>query len=212
VGTLPVRIVRAATIAWVLAALALCAALLADPSLGDPYGPADRNPADRLAHLPIEDYRSDDARRCRRMAMPGALALEQWLARNVRGTTWGILRCSKLGKRRFSLHAEGRAVDWHLDAGSRVDRRAAGRLITLLLAADRAGNPHSLARRMGIQEIIWNCRSWWAGADRLGWYEPCLDREGRPRKRVNATIAHRDHVHIGLNLDGARKRTTFWRR
>jgi hypothetical protein len=212
VVTFPERLVRAATIAWVLVALAICAAVLADPSLGDPYGPTAGNPANRLAHLPIDDYRSDDAARCRRKAMPGALALERWLAQNVRGTTWGILRCSKLSRRRYSLHAEGRAVDWHLDAGSAVDRRAARRLITLLLAADRAGNPHALARRMGIQEIIWNCRSWWSGADRLGQYEPCLNREGRPRRRVSVTIAHRDHVHIGLNLDGARKRTSFWRR
>jgi hypothetical protein len=212
VVTLPARIVRAATIAWVLAVLALCAAVLADPSLGDPYAPTDLNPADRLAHLPVDDYSADDAIRCRRKAMPGALALERWLAQNVRGTSWGIMRCSELGRRGFSLHAEGRAVDWHLDAGSPIDRRAARRLITVLLAADRAGNPHALARRMGVQEIIWNCRSWWAGADRLGQYEPCLDRQGRPRKRVNVTIAHRDHVHIGLNLDGARKQTSFWRR
>ena len=206
-ATLPLRIVRAATIAWVGAALALCAAALADP-----YGVVANNPADRLAHQPIEDYASDEVTRCRRKPMPGALALERWLARNVRGASWGIIRCSKLGRHRFSLHAEGRAVDWHLDARSKVDRREARRLIMLLLAADRAGNPHALARRMGVQEIIWDCRSWWSGADRLGEYEPCLDREGRRRRRVDVTLAHRDHVHIGLNLDGARKRTSFWRR
>jgi hypothetical protein len=207
VSTLPLRTARAATIAWVLVALALCGAALADP-----YGPTEANPADRLAGQPIDDYRSDDARRCRRKAMPGALALERWLAANVRGASWGILRCSKLDRRRYSLHADGRAVDWHLDASSRVDRRAARRLITLLLASDSAGNPHALARRMGVQEIIWNCRSWWAGAERLGPYAACVDRDGRPRKHVNVNIAHRDHVHIGLNLDGARKRTSFWRR
>ena len=207
-GFVAVRIVRGATFAWVFVALAICAAA----ALAEPYGPVAGNPADRLAHLPIDDYGSDDARRCRRNPMPGALALESWLTLNVRGTSWGVMRCSRLDRRRFSLHADGRAVDWHLDAGSRTDRRAAKRLIMLLLASDRAGNPHALARRMGIQEIIWDCRSWWAGADRMEPYSACLDRRGRPRENVNVTLAHRDHVHIGLNLAGARKRSTFWRR
>ena len=30
------------------------------------------------------------------------------------------------------------------------------------------------------------------------------------RKKVNVTLAHRDHVHIGLSLAGARRRTSFW--
>jgi hypothetical protein len=207
VGLVAQSIVRGATIGWVLVALAICAAA----AVAEPYGPVAGNPADRLAHLPIDDYASDDARRCRRTAMPGTLALERWLIRNVRGASWGIMRCSRLDRRRFSLHAEGRAVDWHLDAGSRTDRRAARRLITMLLASDRAGNPHALARRMGIQEIIWDCRSWWSGSDRMEPYAVCLDRRGRVKKNVNVTLAHRDHVHIGLNLAGARKRTSFWR-
>jgi hypothetical protein len=208
VGFVAERIVRGATIAWVLAALTICAAA----ALAEAYAPVAGNPADRLADQPIDDYGSDDARRCRKSPMPGTLALERWLTRNIRGTSWGIMRCSRLDRRHFSLHAEGRAVDWHLDARSRTDRRAARRLIELLLAPDRAGNPHALARRMGVQEIIWDCRSWWSGADAMEPYSTCLDRRGRPRKNVNVTLAHRDHVHIGLNLAGARERTTFWRR
>jgi hypothetical protein len=64
---------------------------------------------------------------------------------------------------------------------------------------------------MGVQELIWNCRSWWSGAERMGPYSVCLDRRGRPRKRGGRTLAHRDHVHIGLSRAGARKRTSFWR-
>ena len=77
------------------------------------------------------------------------------------------MRCERLGPDSFSLHAEGRAIDWHLDAARRAERREARRLIDLLLAKDRVGNPHALARRMGIQEIIWNCRSWWSGSERM---------------------------------------------
>jgi hypothetical protein len=29
---------------------------------------------------------------------------------------------------------------------------------------------------------------------------------------VNRTEAHMDHIHIGLNWAGARKRTSFWKR
>jgi len=160
---------------------------------------------------PIDDYRYDRAKKCRKQPTPGALALVNWLEKNAKGSFWGIIRCEKWGRNSASLHAEGRAVDWHLDASNPADRREARRLIALWLVADRDGNEHALARRMGIQEIIWNCRSWWAGAERMQRYSVCVDRRGRPRKHVNRTLGHRDHVHIGLTRAGARERTSFWR-
>jgi hypothetical protein len=39
----------------------------------------------------------------------------------------------------------------------------------------------------------------------------CFDGRGRPRKHVDYTQAHRNHVHIGLSRAGARMRTSFWR-
>jgi hypothetical protein len=81
----------------------------------------------------------------------------------------------------------------------------------LLLATDRAGDEHALARRMGIQEIIWDCRSWWAGSERMGEYSVCFGASGKPRPRVSTTLAHRDHIHLGLSRAGAAKRTSFWR-
>jgi hypothetical protein len=202
----PVRV----RLALAVAALSLLA--LSGLALARPYGSVSGNPADRLTRLPIEDYRYDHARRCRRRPSRGARLLAGWLERNARGELWGIMRCEKLSRRNYSLHSEGRAVDWHLDAHRRADRRAARRLILTLLATDKAGNPHALARRMGVQEIIWDCRSWWSGAERMGRYSLCYTRRGRRRKRVDDTLAHRDHVHIGLNLPGARARTSFWRR
>ena len=190
-----------------LALLLLATALPAGSAVG-----ASANPADRLADLPIEDYTYDPARRCHRRPMPGALALVDWLERNARGVSWGIMRCEKWGKNSASLHAEGRAVDWHLDASRPADRREARRLIDLWLATDRAGNEHALARRMGIQEIIWNCRSWWSGSEGMDDYSACVTKRGKPRKNVSYTEAHRDHIHIGLTRAGARKRTSFWTR
>ena len=176
-----------------------------------PYGRVAHNPADRLADRPIDDYAYDHAKRCRKRPAIGALALVDWLGRNSAGVFWGIMRCEKLNKRDYSLHSEGRAVDWHLDAHSAAGRREARRLILTLLATDRMGNQHALARRMGVQEIIWNCRSWWTGAERMGPYSACYDSKGEPRK-TDDTTAHRNHVHIGLSLEGARKHTSFWRR
>lgn len=92
-----------------------------------------------------------------------------------------------------------------------ADRRAAKRLIALLLAPDRLGNPHALARRMGIQEIIWSCRSWWSGARWMQRYSLCFDRRGK-RTKISDTLAHRDHIHFGLSRPGARMRTSFWAR
>jgi hypothetical protein len=170
------------------------------------------NPADRLASAPIDDYRYDRAKGCRKRPQRGTVALQRWLEKNAAGVPWGIMRCSKLGPRNYSLHAEGRALDWHLDARNRAQRRAANRLIKLLLATDRRGNRHALARRMGIQEIIWNCRSWWSGSPGMGPYSQCYRENGKRRKRVNYTLAHKDHIHFGLSWRGARKRTTFWSR
>jgi hypothetical protein len=64
---------------------------------------------------------------------------------------------------------------------------------------------------MGIQELIWNCRSWWSGNDGMRPYSACYDKNGKP-KRIDDTTAHRDHIHIGMNWPGARKQTSFWRR
>jgi hypothetical protein len=172
------------------------------------FPPVAGNPADRLTELPIDDYGYDYARECLRLPREGTLALQSWLAGHAAGTSWGIMRCEKLSRRNWSLHSEGRALDWQLDVHLPGDRRAARRLIGLMLASDSAGNPHALARRMGIQEIIWNCRAWWSGSEGLDPYSACY-KDGRLR-RVDDTTAHRNHIHFGLNWPGARLQTSFW--
>ena len=170
------------------------------------------NPANRLANLPIDDYRYDRATDCKSRPQPGIVALQRWLQENAAGVSWGIMRCERWGKNSASLHAEGRALDWHLDSRNRAQLRAANRLIQLLLATDKKGNRHALARRMGIQEIIWNCRSWWSGSDGMGPYSVCFNDKGKRLSNVNFTAAHKDHIHFGLSWRGAKKRTTFWSR
>ena len=196
--------------------LAATALLLISPAaalagFGSSFKPVKGNPANRLTQKPIDDYRYDYAKRCLKKPQKGTRALESWLGRHAKGITWGIMRCEKWGHGRASLHAEGRALDWHLDVHDRADKREAERIINLFLAPDKQGNEHALARRMGVQEIIWNCRSWYSGSERLERYSVCYDRKGHRRRHVDDTTAHRNHIHFGLNWRGARKKTTFWR-
>jgi len=153
----------------------------------------------------IDDYAYDYAKSCRDKPQPGTRALERWLEGHAKGESWGIMRCEKFSSGNYSLHSEGRAIDWRLNAFDRSEKREARRLIKLFLKRDRNGNNHALARRMGIQELIWNCRSWWAGDGGMEPYSAC------ERDDVDNTTAHRDHIHIGLNWRGARMKTTFWR-
>ena len=183
-------------------ALALAAALALPASAGLVPNPAN-DPS--LLDKPIDDYEYDDSDHCVKAPQPGTRAMVRWLSRNVRGESWGTVRCEKWGPNEYSVHAEGRAIDWHLDARNPREKRAARNLIGALLATDRNGNEHALARRMGVQGIIFDCRSWWSGMDDMGSYSAC---EGN--KKPDATTAHRDHVHIELNWDGARKQTSFW--
>jgi hypothetical protein len=170
------------------------------------------NPANHRAIVdkPIEDFRYDRADACRKEVPRGTKELEDWLERNVRGESWGIFRCERLRGGNFSVHSEGRAIDWHLDAGVAKERRAAMRLIRTLLAGDRYGNQAALARRMGVQGLIFDCKSWWSGMEKLGDYSYCFKRNGDLRNDLDRTQAHRDHVHIELNWPGARERTSFW--
>jgi len=200
-----------------LGVLVAVAALLAVPApagafrVDAPLGPQPGNPADRLATLPPDPEQYDRATHCSRKPRPGVTSMVNWLQRNVRGVFWGSYRCEKWGAHEASLHAEGRAIDWHLDAADPGDAREARRLISYLLAPDLAGTPRALARRMGVEEIIWDCSYWAAGMEEFGPYSPCYSRHGRLRKRVDKTIAHRDHVHLGLSKAGAAGRTSFWR-
>jgi hypothetical protein len=170
------------------------------------------NPADELSHLPIEASIYDEATHCSSKTRPGVVKLQRWLEENVRGSFWGSYRCEKWGKHEASLHAENRAIDWHLDVTDGADRRAAQELIDLLLAPDNAGNEQALARRMGVEELIWDCGYWGAGMAEFMPYSPCYGKRGKLKKHVNVTVAHRDHIHLGMTKAGAQAKTSFWRR
>ena len=193
----------------VLAIVALAAVPASALADGNVFRQVPGNPANRLLAVPIDAYKYDYAKRCLKSPQKGMLALQTWLQQHAKGVSWGIMRCEKLSGRSYSLHSEGRALDWHLDAHSGPDRAEAQRLINLFLAPDRDGNVHALARRMGIQEIIWNCHAWFSGDGGMRPYSLCYDSHGKPVK-IDDTSAHRNHIHIGLNWAGARMQSSFW--
>ncbi len=189
-------------------------AVVAAATVGASIRPS-QNPANdpRLLGKPIEDFRYDYARRCRGTSRvpAGMIAFEHWLERNVRGESWGIHNCHKLPGGHQSLHSENRAIDWHLDKAAPKDRRAAMNLIHTLLATDMRGNNAALARRMGVQGLIFNCHDWFAGMHGLGRYSYCFKPNGHLRRHLDSTQAHRNHIHLELDWPGARAKTTFWR-
>lgn len=172
------------------------------------------SPVDRWPSRTIDDPAYDPARRCTPGAnRVGTKRFVRWLiTRRPRGAFWGTYRCERWGEGSASLHAEKRAVDWHLDTRDPADRAEARKLIGQLLAPDRAGNPHALARRMGVQAILWDCSWWSSGMEQFSRYRPCFGRDGTPRRRVSRTTAHRDHIHFELSVRGAAGRTSYWRR
>lgn len=208
--------VRSLTAPPVLVALAVLLVVASSASafrLGDRSGLIRGNPAQALAHREPDTEVYDRATRCLRIRRPGVERMLRWLDRNAAGVSWGTYRCERWGRGSASLHAEGRAIDWHLDSRDARERAAGKRLIRLLLAPDSTGTPHALARRMGVQELIWDCSYWSAGSEEFSRYGPCYSRDRkRRRKRVNPTIAHMDHIHIGMTKAGAMGRTSFWKR
>jgi peptidoglycan hydrolase-like protein with peptidoglycan-binding domain len=78
-----------------------------------------------------------------------------------------------------------------LDAGDPADRRIGDAVVTWL-----TDNEGEMARRFGIQSIIWNAHSWRPNGG--GW------------QGYVGQSAHTDHVHLSFSWDGAMMRTSWW--
>jgi hypothetical protein len=188
--------------------LCLAAALaLAIPAVAAALPSLKANPADKMIARGIDPIRYDAATKCNGgHVYAGTMDLVRWLERNASGVDWGEYRCELWGKGQASLHSDGRAIDWHpssMDAGHA--------LVQLLLAPDKDGNAAALARRMGVQGLIFDCQSWFGGWDgTLGPYSYCFGKNGKRKENLDPTQAHMNHVHIELNKLGAMERTTFW--
>ena len=157
---------------------------------------------------PPEDYASYQPQTtCRKAARPGTTELAAWVDRRfVGGSANASTRACDSGG--TSEHKDGRAIDWSMDATRRKDRREVKKLLGKLFADDADGNPHALARRMGVMYVIWNDHMYAS-------YEQFDRRDYRssscPKlKKCSATLRHRDHVHISLSRRGGRGRTSWY--
>ena len=156
--------------------------------------------------LPVDDYAGYQPQTtCAKKPKPGTVALGQWLVATYGGAGGAVNRpCTGSST---SEHKDGRAIDWTLDATDPADRKVANAFLAAAFATDAAGNPHALARRMGIMYVIWNDH-YYPAYDAFE-KESYLSSGCRSRKRCSKTLRHRDHMHISLTRQGA-KGTTSW--
>lgn len=172
--------------------------------------PSDAAPRTRRYGPLIEDYAPYVGQSsCKPKDKPGVVAFRDLVLAAYPGTRAGSIgrACSAGGS---SEHKEGRAWDWGVRAGVPEERKAAEDLLDWLLADDPRGNPHALARRLGIMYVIWRRRIWstWA----RGWQVYCVKDEDGCRSPTSGNLVspHTDHVHFSFSWPGARMRTSFW--
>ncbi len=147
---------------------------------------------------PIEAYAAYSPQTtCSPTAKPGVVAFRDQLLKTYSWTrSLGIVRACDVGGR--SEHKEGRAFDWGVNASSTRDVAAVNDLFKWLFATDRYGNRHAMARRLGIQYIIWNRKIWSSYAVADGW------------RAYTGASPHTDHVHFSFSWPGARMTTSYW--
>lgn len=167
---------------------------------------AEEPPAVGSYTLPVEGYAGYQPQtKCIRRPKPGVLLLADWLV--ARGGGMGPISRSCAGSSR-SEHKESRAFDWMLDARKRKDRQMAKAFLAEAFATDETGEPHAMARRMGIMYVIWKDRMWSAydGFESKRY----LSSSCRSRRRCSTTLRHRDHMHISLTRKAARGHTSWY--
>ncbi len=130
--------------------------------------------------------------RCLTTALPGPLDFARLLNVHYGTHTYGILRpCA-------AEHGEGRALDWMVNANT-ADGLALGNAITTWLTAkDSQGRVGAIARRLGINYIIWNHKMWRSYDPARGW------------AAYTGSSPHTDHIHMSFTWDGAYEQTSWW--
>ncbi len=130
--------------------------------------------------------------RCLTGELPGVVAFAKLLNATYGSHVYGIWR------RCAMEHGEGRALDWMVDAKTSAGLELGNRITRWLAAPDAQGRPGAMARRFGINYIIWNRQTWRAYDPARGW---------TPYYGVSP---HTDHIHISFTWDGAYGRTSWW--
>jgi len=100
------------------------------------------------------------------------------------GTSGGIYNCRNVrGGSSFSLHSEGRAVDYMLSIHKSAQKAIGDNIVNFFISNGAAN-----ALKFGVQEVIWNRKIW---------------THGKGQRAYTGQNPHEDHVHIGMNKWGA---------
>ena len=160
------------------------------------------NPANdpELVGRKLDPNRYDGAAGCRKRQTKGMDRLVAWMEETTKPAFNNSIRCDG------GVHGTGRALDWTLDARKKGEKRQAMRVINTWMAKDKRGRRNALARRMGVQLVIFNCKFWQAGDKGMSRYSACAGG----RKGADPTQGHIDHMHIELTKPAAKLKTTFW--
>lgn len=162
---------------------------------GSAFGLATSAPPSPTKTLPAElDFapKYQEGYRCLSGDLPGPTGFAKLLNSHYGTHIYGINRTCA------AEHGEGRALDWMVNA-YKADGLALGNEITRWLSApDAEGRPGAMARRFGINYIIWNRQMWRAYDPARGW---------APYSGVSP---HTDHIHISFTWDGAYQQTSWW--
>lgn len=126
---------------------------------------------------------------CDPVERPGVTAFANLIGQHYELTHYTTARNACATK---SLHHEGRALDWTLDAYDPMQRRIGDDLVVWLTE-----NDGEMAARFGISQIIWNHRVWNAWTPDQ-WFE------------YVGVSPHSDHIHFSFSWDGAQMRTSWW--
>ncbi len=129
---------------------------------------------------------------CLTEAQPGVLAFARLLNATYGTHTYGTLRTCA------AEHGEGRALDWMLNANDPTQLALGNALTRWLSGPDNQGRPGAMARRLGINYIIWNRQQWNAWDPSMAW------------KPYYGSAPHTDHIHFSFTWDGACERTSWW--
>ncbi|MGZ4629141.1 peptidoglycan-binding domain-containing protein [Oryzihumus sp.] len=127
---------------------------------------------------------------CDPVDKPGVRAFGDLMLATYRSGNYGVSRYCAADT---SEHYDGRALDWMLSVNN-PDQKAIADSVTAWLSA----NNGAMARRFGIQYIIWNKHMWRE-------YDP-----GRGWAAYSGSDPHTSHVHFSFTWDGAMKRTSWW--
>ena len=192
-----------------LAALTAACALVVLLVPGGPAQAVAAQPRTPAFPAQIEPYpRYERETECDPVAKPGAVDLVAIIK-----ATYGSAEvanipraCTGTGS---SGHHSGRAVDWMANARVATQRQKGDAFVAWLLATDSYGNRHAMARRLGINYIIWNSKKLYLFDVAAGWteYQDCV------RVRTSAAddnYCHRNHVHVSMLWTGARMQTSWW--